>query len=244
MLSLEQKENKSSMFLLADRVKQSSTTTGTGDLVFDTTFPSFQSFADAIGDGNSTYYAIETYSKYEIGIGTYTASTNSLSRDIVLESSNSDNKVDLDGVSIVFCTYPAEKAFVLDDAGFATAFDATYAGIKFPDGTTQNTASTGGSGPGGGDSTRSSSTVSSSTTLATTADVVIISSLSADIEVTLPFASGMEGKTISFKFNSNQYKCTIISQTVDDIDGLSSTVLQYKNESISCFSDGDDWYIL
>jgi hypothetical protein len=62
--------------------------------------------------------------------------------------------------------------------------------------------------------------------------------------VTLPFASGMQGKTISFKFNSNQYKCTILSQTVDDLDSSSSTALQYKNESISCFSDGDDWYIL
>ena len=214
------------MFILADRVKQSSITTGTGDIVFDATFPSFQSFADAIGDGNSTYYAIEMYSKYEIGIGTYTSSTNSLSRDIVLESSNSDAKIDLDGVSIVFCTYPAEKAFVLDDAGFATGFDATYAGIKFPDGTTQSSASSGDGDNGGGDSTRSHSSVNS------------------DIEVTLPFASGMQGKTISFKFNSNQYKCTILSQTLDDLDGLSSTVLLYKNESISCFSDGDDWYIL
>ena len=184
------------------------------------------------------------YSKYEIGIGTYTSSTNSLSRDIVLESSNSDAKIDLDGVSIVFCTYPAEKAFVLDDAGFATGFDATYAGIKFPDGTTQNSASTGGGNNGGGDSTRSHISVNSSTTLATTAEVVFISTLSSDIEVTLPFASGMQGKTISFKFNSNQYKCTILSQTVDDLDSSSSTALQYKNESISCFSDGDDWYIL
>jgi hypothetical protein len=232
------------MFILADRVKQSSITTGTGDIVFDATFPSFQPFADAIGDGNSTYYAIEMYSKYEIGIGTYTSSTNSLSRDIVLESSNSDAKIDLDGVSIVFCTYPAEKAFVLDDAGFATGFDATYAGIKFPDGTTQNSASTGGGNNGGGDSTRSHISVNSSTTLATTAEVVFISTLSSDIEVTLPFASGMQGKTISFKFNSNQYKCTILSQTVDDLDSSSSTALQYKNESISCFSDGDDWYIL
>jgi len=231
------------MFILADRVKQTSVTTGVGDVVFNSALPSFQSFANAIGDGNSTYYAIETFTKFEIGIGTYTSSTDSLSRDTVIVSSDGNNKINLEGVSTVFVTYPSSKHVILDDAGFAKSFEATYAGIKFPDGTTQTTAG-GGGGGGGGDSTRSHIFVNSNTTLATTAEVVIISTLSSDIEVTLPFASGMQGKTISFKFNSNQYKCTILSQTVDDLDGLSSTALHYKNESISCFSDGDDWYIL
>jgi len=54
------------MFILADRVKQTSVTTGTGDIVFDSTLSSFQSFASAIGDGNSTYYAIETFTKFLI----------------------------------------------------------------------------------------------------------------------------------------------------------------------------------
>jgi hypothetical protein len=74
--------------------------------------------------------------------------------------------------------------------------------------------------------------------------VVLISTLSSDIQVFLPFASLLEGKTISFKFNSNQNKCTIFPKSVDYIDGSNSTVLQYKHESISCFSDGDDWHIL
>ncbi len=231
------------MFKLADRVKQTSVTTGTGDIVFDSTLSSFQSFASAIGDGNSTYYAIETFTKFEIGIGTYTSSTDSLSRDTVIASSDGTSKINLEGVSTVFVTYPSSKHVILDDAGFAKSFEATYAGIKFPDGTTQTTAG-GGGGEGGGDSTRSHSTVNSTTALATTVDVVLISTLASNIEVTLPFASAMEGKTISFKFNSNQNKCTILPQSVDDIDGSSSTVIQYKNESISCFSDGSDWFIL
>ena len=231
------------MFKLADRVKQTSVTTGTGDIVFDSTLSSFQSFATAIGDGNSTYYAIETFTKFEIGIGTYTSATDSLSRDTVIASSDGTSKINLEGVSTVFVTYPSSKHVILDDAGFAKSFEATYAGIKFPDGTTQTTAGGGGDG-GGGDSTRSHSTVNSNTTLATTVDVVIISTLASDIEVTLPFASAMEGKTISFKFNSNQNKCTILPQSVDNIDSSSSTVIQYKNESISCFSDGSDWFIL
>lgn len=231
------------MFKLADRVKQTSVTTGTGDIVFDSTLSSFQSFATAIGDGNSTYYAIETFTKFEIGIGTYTSATDSLSRDTVIVSSDGTSKINLEGVSTVFVTYPSSKHVILDDAGFAKSFEATYAGIKFPDGTTQTTAG-GGGGEGGGDSTRSHSTINSTTTLATTVDVVLISTLASNIEVTLPFASAMEGKTISFKFNSNQYQCTILPQSVDNIDGSSSTVIQYKNESISCFSDGDDWFIL
>lgn len=231
------------MFKLEDRVKQTSVTTGTGDIVFYSTPSSYQSFATAIGDGNSTYYAIETYTDFEVGIGTYTASSDSLSRDVVLDSSNAGSKINIEGVSTVICTYPASKAFLLDDGGFAKSFDATYAGIKFPDGTTQTTAGGGGDN-GGGDSTRSHSTVNSTTTLTTIVDVVLISTLASDIEVTLPFASAKEGKTISFKFNSNQYQCTILPQSVDNIDGSSSIVIQYKNESISCFSDGSDWYIL
>lgn len=231
------------MFILADRVKQTSITTGISDVVFNSSLPSFQSFANAIGDGNSTYYAIETFTKFEIGIGTYTSSTDSLSRDTVIVSSDGTSKINLEGVSTVFVTYPSSKHVILDDAGFVKSFEATYAGIKFPDGTTQNTAGGGGDG-GGGDSTRSHITVNSNTTLATTVDVVLISTLTSDIEVTLPFASAVEGETISFKFNSNQNKCTILPQSVDNIDGSSSTVIQYKNESISCFSDGSDWFIL
>ena len=97
------------MFKLADRVKQTSVTTGIGDVVFHSTLPSFQSFASAIGDGNSTYYVIETFTKFEIGVGTYNSSTDSLSRDIVLVSSDGTSKIELEGVSTVFVTYPAKK---------------------------------------------------------------------------------------------------------------------------------------
>ena len=133
------------MFKLSDRVKQTSSTTGTSNLVLDGSLSGFQTFQQGIGDGNTTFYAIENYEKFEIGIGTYTSSTNTLSRDTILLSSNSNNKVDLQGVSTVFVTYPADKTVALDENGFITGFDADYAGIKFPDGTTQATA-------GGGDS--------------------------------------------------------------------------------------------
>jgi hypothetical protein len=79
----------------------------------------FQSFA-AIGDGNTTYYAINDpiTGDWEAGIGTYTASGTTLSRDTVLSSSNGGSLVSfVAGSKNVFCTYPSERAVYLDSAG-------------------------------------------------------------------------------------------------------------------------------
>jgi len=104
--------------VLKDRVKETSTTTGTGTLTLGGAASGFQSFA-VIGDGNSTYYAIfdRTSQDWEVGLGTYTSSGTTLSRDTVLESSNGGSLVNFGaGAKDVFVTYPAEKAVMLDDA--------------------------------------------------------------------------------------------------------------------------------
>ena len=101
-------------FVLKDRVKESSATTGTGTVTLGGATTGFQSFA-GIGDGNSTYYSIVNAStgEWEVGIGTYTASGTTLSRDTVLESSNSGSLVDFGaGNKDVFVTYPAERAVI------------------------------------------------------------------------------------------------------------------------------------
>jgi hypothetical protein len=103
--------------IVRDRVKQFSTTAGTGALTLGATPNGFQSFS-AIGDGNTTYYAIVNGSTgdWEVGIGTYTLSGTTLSRDTVLASSNSGNLVDFNSdIKDVFCTYPAEQAVTLTD---------------------------------------------------------------------------------------------------------------------------------
>ena len=101
-------------FVLNDRVKQTSTTTGTGTFSLTGTETGFETFVTGIGDTNSTFYAIanDGTSEFEVGIGTVTdASTDTLSRDTVISSSNSDNKVDFSaGTKTVFCTYPAKRA--------------------------------------------------------------------------------------------------------------------------------------
>jgi hypothetical protein len=93
--------------VLKDRVRQPTTTTGTGTVSLSGSVPGFQDFS-AIGDGNTTYYAIVLGTEWEVGIGTYTASGDTLSRDTVLDSSNSGSLVDFSaGTKDVFVTNPA-----------------------------------------------------------------------------------------------------------------------------------------
>jgi len=99
-------------FLLADRVQETTTTTGTGTITLAGAVTGFQSFA-AIGNGNTTFYTIadQTGSNWEVGIGTYTSSGTTLSRDTVLSSSNSGSLVNFSaGTKNVFVTYPAGRA--------------------------------------------------------------------------------------------------------------------------------------
>jgi hypothetical protein len=103
--------------VIKDRVKETTTTTGTGTLTLDGAAGGFQAFS-AIGDGNTTYYAItdQATGDWEVGIGTYTASGTTLSRDTILASSNAGSAVNLSaGIKNAFATYPAEKAAFVDD---------------------------------------------------------------------------------------------------------------------------------
>lgn len=100
--------------VLADRVRENTTTTGTGTVTLTGAVSGYQSFS-AVGDGNTTYYAIVGGTDWEVGLGTYTASGTTLSRDTVLGSSNSGSLVDFAaGTKDVFVTYPAGKAVTLD----------------------------------------------------------------------------------------------------------------------------------
>jgi hypothetical protein len=96
--------------VLKDRVKETTTTTGTGTITLAGAATGFQSFS-VIGDGNTTYYTISGGSEWEVGIGTYTSSGTTLSRDTILESSNGGTAVNFSaGTKEVFVTYPAERS--------------------------------------------------------------------------------------------------------------------------------------
>ena len=99
--------------VIADRVKDSTTTTGTGTITLSgTAATGFQNFS-VIGNGNTTYYTIagQGTSEWEVGIGTYATSGTTLARTTVLASSNSNAAVNFSaGTKDVFVTYPSENS--------------------------------------------------------------------------------------------------------------------------------------
>jgi hypothetical protein len=116
---------------LNDRVKQVSTTTGTGTITLGITPSGFQSFTDGLSDGDTTYYSIVNtesgVSEWEVGLGTYTASGTTLARTTVYTSSNSGSLVNFGaGDKDVFITYPSSKSL----------FEAADNSISLPGATT------------------------------------------------------------------------------------------------------------
>ena len=101
--------------VLRDRVRETSTTSGTGTFTLAGAVSGFQSFS-VIGNANTTFYCIvdSASGTWEVGIGTYTSVGTTLSRTTVLESSNSNNLVSfaVGTTKDVFCTYPADRAMV------------------------------------------------------------------------------------------------------------------------------------
>ena len=113
--------------VVKDRVQETSTTTGTGTFTLAGAVSGFQSFS-VIGNGNTTYYAIVGGTEWEVGLGTYTSSGTTLSRDTVLESSNGGTKVNFSaGTKNVFVTYPAEESVYQDltNTAYAPQFAAS-----------------------------------------------------------------------------------------------------------------------
>jgi hypothetical protein len=111
--------------VIADRVLETTTTTGTGTITLAGAEIGYQSFS-VVGDGNTTYYTIAVTggTDWEVGIGTYTASGTTLSRDTVLASSNSGSLVSFgSGTKNVFVTYPGARAVYYQAAGGVVVTD-------------------------------------------------------------------------------------------------------------------------
>ena len=162
--------------VVADRVKETTTTTGTGTVTLAGAEVGFQSFA-AIGDGNTTYYAIVDPSSgdWEVGIGTYTASGTTLSRDTVISSSNSGSAVSFSaGSKDVFVTYPSGKAVYEDGSG-----DVTIAGS-----TTSNIFTN------SGNFYYNDRTISSNVTIGATESAMSVGPITIDTGVTVTVSSG------------------------------------------------------
>ena len=108
--------------VINDRVRETSTSQGTGTINLAGAVTGFRTFVDGIGDGNTTYYAIfeEGTNSFEVGLGTVTDATpDTLARTTVLSnSSGTTDKINFSGGTLsVFCTMPASKSVYLDSSG-------------------------------------------------------------------------------------------------------------------------------
>lgn len=132
--------------VVADRVKETTTSTGTGTINLAGAVTGFQTFVAGVGDTNTTYYAIidPAGGTWEVGIGTVTDATpDTLSRDTIIASSNSGSAVSFGaGNKNVFSTQPADKAVYLDSSGQlvigGVAVTSTAAELNYVDGVTSN----------------------------------------------------------------------------------------------------------
>jgi hypothetical protein len=107
--------------VLADRVKETTTTAGTGTVTLAGAATGFQSFA-VVGDGNTTFYTIasQTGNEWEVGVGTYATSGTTLARTTVLSNSSATQPSALNfsaGTKDVFVTYPAGYAVAATNVG-------------------------------------------------------------------------------------------------------------------------------
>jgi hypothetical protein len=117
--------------VIADRVRETTSSTGTGTITLGGPFSGFQPFS-VIGNANTTYYAIidSAAGSWEVGLGTYTSLGNTLSRNTVLSSSNSGSLVNFGaGLKDVICTQPSARAVYLDSATNATIPGLTLSGL-------------------------------------------------------------------------------------------------------------------
>ena len=112
--------------VVADRVRETTTTTGTGTYTLAGAVTGFETFG-SVGNSNTTYYCCTDGTDFEVGVGTYTSSGTTLARTTILQSSNSDNAVNWSsGTRQIFCTLPAEKSVILDSSGDLTLTGASY----------------------------------------------------------------------------------------------------------------------
>ena len=115
--------------VLADRVNETTTTTGTGTVTLAGAVSGFQSFA-AIGNGNTTYYCITSGVAWEVGLGTYASVGPTLARTTILASSSGGAAITLAGTSNVFCVYPSSKSVYLDASGNVAGYNLTTGTIN------------------------------------------------------------------------------------------------------------------
>jgi hypothetical protein len=210
--------------VIADRVRETSTTTGTGTLTLAGAVSGFQTFSTAIGNTNTCYYTIVNGSEWEVGLGTVAAGT--LARTTVLKSSNAGSAVNFSaGTKDVFVTYPADKAVDTD-------ISQTLTNKTLTNPTVTNYVET--------PFTANSSTA---ITLALTNGTVQIITLTGNATITMPTAVSGKSFLLMLKQDGTGSR-TVTWSTVKWPGGTAPTITATasKQDIYSFFSDGTNWY--
>jgi hypothetical protein len=126
-------------FIVADRVQETSTTTGTGSFTLDGAATGFRTFASVLSSADTTYYTIAEQggNNWEVGLGTFT-SPSTLARTTILSSSNAGSAVSFAaGTKNVFITYPAGRSVIKDASSVIVS--PTVSAVTVNDGYTEET---------------------------------------------------------------------------------------------------------
>ena len=214
-------------FKLADRVKESTITTGTGAVALGGAVVNFETFSANLSNGDTTYYAIvdNTNNAFEVGLGTYNSSGNTLSRSVIA-SSNSNSAVNLGvGTKEVFITAIADKIVVEDGSNnvsiggtvTATAFSGSGAGLTGVDVVSDTTPQL------GGDLDAQNNDIENAGLVEAKADAGIYGSSSSPVEFTVTVSSKTSAHPYSGDGSGNAYFINGIESPAITLHGVDST---------------------
>ena len=216
-------------FVIADRVRETTTTEGTGTIALGGAVTNFETFTANLSNSDTTYYAIvdNTNGDFEVGLGTFTASGSTLSRSVIA-SSNSNNLVNFGvGTKDVFITVPASKIVVEDGSNnvaiggtvTATAFSGSGAALTGVDVVSDTTPQL------GGDLDAQNNDIENVGIVEAKADAGIYGSSSSPVEFTVTVASKTSGHPYPSGGSSsgNAYFINGIESPAITLHGVDST---------------------
>lgn len=234
---------------VSDRIRENTITIGSGVLILTGNNGPFKRFTDVLLDNDVTYYCIEENDSFEVGIGTY--NTNTLSRDLVLQSTQNGEKINLAGSGAVFITYPADKSVFKNQQD---RIPVGPSGIIFNDNTIQTTAPvksddflyvSGVANYASGVSSGFSSYVNIENDFIAQKEnhKIFANSTSNEINVYIPTASGIGGKDFVIKKTGGQFLVNLIPTGIETIDGNSSYSIFNEYQSVTITSNNTNWLI-